>query len=120
QCRNSRDRYPGFGKWYVDGNIVDGFPGITANNWAGGVQYDRSITIRKDGKEEVIPAGSEEQVRSRDEFAHESVRTQSAAEAFEDVLNNAGATLPRRDPVDVRVIAAVRTGQPKYDKGIIE
>lgn len=120
QCRNSRDRYPGFGRWFVNGNIVDGFPEITANNWAGGVQYDQSITIRKDGKDEVIPAGSEEQVRSAVEFPHEPVQTESAADAYEHVLAHAGATLPRRDSVDVRTAAMVRTGQPVYEKGIIE
>jgi len=35
------------------------------------------------------------------------------------VLANAGATLPRRDPVDTRVIEQVRTGKVTYDKGIL-
>lgn len=120
QCRNSRDRYPGFGQWYVTGNIVDGFPEITANNWNGGVQYDESITIRKDGKEEVIPAGSEELVRAQDEFPHSPVQTESASDAFEHVLAQSGATLPKRDAMDLRVIASVRTGQPHYENGIID
>jgi hypothetical protein len=38
------------------------------------------------------------------------VQTQSAQEAFELVLNQAGATLPRRDPVDERVVYSVRNG----------
>lgn len=120
QARNARDRYPGFGKWFVDGNFVDGFPEITANNWAGGVQYDASVTIRKDGKEEVIPAGSEDKVRSHEEFSHAPVRTESAIAAFESVLAHSGATLPKRDAVDLRVIEAVRTGKPVYQNGIIE
>lgn len=39
--------------------------------------------------------------------------TQTAEEAYEDVLNNAGATLPRRDAVDARIVADVknRTGR---------
>jgi len=32
-------------------------------------------------------------------------------EAYSYVLANAGATLPKRDPVDVRVVEQVRTGK---------
>ena len=34
-----------------------------------------------------------------------------AKQAFDDVLKNAGANLPRRDAVDERVVNTVRTGQ---------
>jgi pectate lyase len=43
-------------------------------------------------------------------FPAPPVQTQSAQEAFELVLNQAGATLPRRDPVDERVVYSVRNG----------
>jgi len=43
-------------------------------------------------------------------FAAPPVRTTSAAEAYEEVLTQAGAVLPRRDPVDERVVRQVRTG----------
>src|SRR5262245_56508107 len=33
QARNKRDQYPGFGKWYVEGNHVEGHEKITADNW---------------------------------------------------------------------------------------
>jgi hypothetical protein len=37
------------GEWYITGNYVDGFPAITADNWAGGVQGNwwRSCFRRK-------------------------------------------------------------------------
>jgi hypothetical protein len=38
------------------------------------------------------------------------VQTQSAAEAFELVLRKAGATRPKRDPVDARVVSDARNG----------
>jgi len=41
------------------------------------------------------------------------VQTQSAAEAFELVLRNAGATRPRRDSVDARIVSNVRNGTGK-------
>src|SRR5262249_48887351 len=30
QARNSRDKYPGFGKWHVEGNVVEGNARVTA------------------------------------------------------------------------------------------
>ena len=41
------------------------------------------------------------------------MQTQSAAEAFELVLRNAGATRPRRDSVDARIVSNVRNGTGK-------
>ena len=37
---------------------------------------------------------------------------------FQYVLNNAGATLPKRDPVDERVVEQVKTGKIKYKEGV--
>ena len=48
------------------------------------------------------------------------VATTSAAESYEAVLANAGATRPRRDPVDERIINEVRSGQPTFGNGIIK
>jgi hypothetical protein len=49
------------------------------------------------------------------------VPLQTAAEAYASVLEHAGATLPRRDAVDLRVIEEVRTGKVPADtkQGII-
>jgi pectate lyase len=116
QARNDKDQFPGFGKWYVTGNFVEGFPKITADNWAGGVQYDPERKI----KDMVIPAGSEKAVRSFQEFPAAAVTTHSAEEAFQLVLGHAGASWPRRDPVDVRVIEMVRTGKTTFKNGIID
>ena len=43
-------------------------------------------------------------------FSVTAVTTASPAAAYDDVLANAGATLPSRDTVDVRVVAQVRNG----------
>jgi hypothetical protein len=40
----------------------------------------------------------------------------TATEAYAYVLDNAGATLPRRDPVDKRVVEDVRTGKIAYSE----
>lgn len=85
------------GHWYVSGNFVYGFPQISADNWAGGVQGKFSAAGRVDAPFPAAP-----------------VATQSAEEAYELVLANAGAVLPKRDPVDRRVIQEVRSGTATY------
>lgn len=116
EARNSRDQFPGFGKWYVEGNHVDGNDKVTADNWAGGVQYAPATKAR----DEIIPKGTEKDVRSREPFPVPPIRTESAKEAFEAVLAYGGASLPRRDPVDVRVMESVRTGKTSTKTGILE
>jgi pectate lyase len=44
-------------------------------------------------------------------FEVATVTTQSAAEAYESVLESAGATLPKRDAIDARIIEEVRSGK---------
>ena len=44
---------------------------------------------------------------------------QSAEEAAKRILAGAGATLPKRDPVDERILAMVRAGRPESGNGII-
>jgi len=42
---------------------------------------------------------------------------QPAEEAYAAVLAGVGATLPKRDPVDTRIIEQVRTGEVTYKEG---
>ncbi|MFC6998921.1 pectate lyase family protein [Rufibacter roseus] len=94
-----------YGKFYVNGNYVEGFPEITKNNWAGGVQCDHPDSTRAVNPFEVA-----------------AVNLQSPQEAYDIVLKNAGASL-KRDEVDARVVAYVRSGNPtagKKNNGIID
>jgi pectate lyase len=88
------------GKWYVAGNIVEGSPEVTSNNWAG---------LR----------GPETLARVNTPFEGWPIHQQAAEEAFASVLAKAGATLPRRDAVDRRVAEMVRTSQMTTGNGII-
>jgi pectate lyase len=88
------------GKWYVAGNIVENAPEVTANNWNG-------------------ISGDAELARVNMPFEAWPVFQQPAQEAYAAVLGQAGATLPRRDAVDRRVIEMVRTGKPSHQDGII-
>jgi len=85
------------GRWYVADNFVFSYPDITADNWAGGVQGKYRKLVRVDVPHSVEP-----------------IATQSAQQAFELVLRHAGATLPKRDPVDSRVVEEVRNGTATY------
>ncbi len=97
------------GKYYVEGNFVAGFPAITADNWSGGVQ-PASNAVRMNEPFNVVPL----------ETQH------TAEEAYESVLAEAGASYPRRDPVDRRIIQETATGTATYggaygaERGIID
>lgn len=108
--RNKEDK-DHFGKVYVSGNIVEGNERVTKNNWDGGVQigdmpdagrYTDSIKADKPlpikNKVTIIPAQN----------------------AYTYVLANVGATLPKRDPVDERIVEDVRTGKIKYNTNASE
>jgi hypothetical protein len=113
------DRTVRFGKWYAAGNVVEGNKAVTVDNWAGGVQVKERVDA------EMLEApdndtGSRallERVRASEPFPMAPVTTQSASEALDLVLAKAGATLPRRDAVDARVIEMVRTGKVSYAAG---
>jgi pectate lyase len=114
--RSQRYQYPGVGRWYVAENTVEGNPEVTADNWAGGVQYGREAR----DKQEIIPAATEQDARAPEPFPALPIRQQPAEEAYRLVLAHAGASLPRRDAVDDRVLETVRTGRPSYRDGIID
>ena len=101
--------YRQFGRVYAAGNIMEGYPQVTRDNWSGGIQL-----IDKDGT-----PGTEEELmlaRSNEPFVMAPVTIMDTQEAYEWVLQNVGATLPCRDVVDQRIIEEVRTGVPYYIK----
>ncbi|MCD8165083.1 MAG: thrombospondin type 3 repeat-containing protein, partial [Bacteroides sp.] len=99
-----------FGKAYVHGNVVEGFPEVTKDNWNGGVQvYDQPNA----GKFEAA-------IRVNEPMPMAHVTIMSAEEAYKFVLDNVGATFPKRDAVDERVIKTVITGQAIYAENAAE
>jgi hypothetical protein len=100
--------YLTFGRAYVTGNIMDGYEKITKNNWDGGVQVEEmdhtgEYTAKmKWNKPHPMPA----------------ITILPAQQAYQYVLANAGATLPKRDAVDARIAEQVRTGKIAYKEGI--
>lgn len=97
----SRLPYKVYGRAYVDGNIMEGYPHITADNWAGGVQVENLDGV---GEHEAY-------MRQKSPLIMPELTIVSAKDAMDFVLNNVGATLPKRDPVDARIVKEVREGK---------
>lgn len=92
------------GKWYVAGNLMRDNDAVTRDNWLGvsGDEEDKFLA------------------KVQTPFEAWPIPQQSALGAFEAVLAKAGATLPRRDSVDRRVVEMVRTGKVGSGDGIIK
>jgi pectate lyase len=88
------------GSWHVAGNHVDGSPEVTSDNWLG--MRGNGFT-RLAAPWEAMP-----------------IRHQSPKDAYLAVLDNAGCSMPRRDPIDARIIEEVRNGTAAHgNNGII-
>lgn len=92
--------YPGYSKWCFNGNVMKGYSAMSQDNWLG---VDESYV------------GSLDSIRSDDEFIQSdgvlenyNHYTQSAEDAYNAILEGVGATLPKRDVIDARVIAELK------------
>jgi hypothetical protein len=103
EARRGKNVPKEFGKAYVAGNIMEGNEKVTKDNWDGGVQVDA----------DEVPNAAEivKGLRVNEPFPMAPLTITSAQEAYDYVLANAGATLPKRDPVDERIVNTVRTGE---------
>jgi len=93
------------GKFYIDGNYIDGYPDVSADNWTKGVQKDGYARA-----DSLMHAA-----RQNAPFTTAPVTTQTAQDAYLSVLDGVGAVLPRRDALDARVVNEVRTGTATYE-----
>ena len=101
ESRRAKPPVDDYGLAYVSGNVVEGNDRVSSDNWDGGVQVD-SIA----NSDEVLAS-----VRSDKPYPHAHIDVQTASEAYQWVLANVGATLPKRDAVDERIVENVRTGK---------
>jgi hypothetical protein len=81
--------------YHIAGNIMEGHPEFDLDNWKG-----------------VVPSGNAplDEIKVDAPLFPAFVTTTSAADAFRDVLADVGATLPRQDTIDRRIIEEVRAG----------
>ena len=98
--------YKQYGRVYAAGNIMEGNERVTRNNWDGGIQIESQPNTD----------GYTEAMRSEEPFAMPFIYIMSAKNAYNFVLDNAGAMIPCRDIVDQRVIDEVREGKVYYEK----
>ena len=90
-----------FGKWYVDGNYVDGANDISSNNYNGIIMGN---------------GGTEDDKRNTVVSKHHDVMAlnkQKAKDAYASVLTYAGASL-KRDTLDARIVNDVKNGTGKF------
>ncbi len=86
-----------FGKFYVDGNYLEGSATVTADNWSG--------VIMNNGTNADAAAAKLDQ-----SFSVSDIRTTSATDAYIAVLKNVGTVFPKRDTLDERIINDVKNG----------
>ena len=97
--------YRVYGRVYSNGNLMDGNERVTRDNWDGGIQV-----------EDLANAGDYRANMKWDEpFPMPEMTIMNAQDAYEYVLDNVGANIPKRDIVDKRIVEQVRTGKVHYD-----
>lgn len=94
-----RNETDDFGEWFIDENVMEGNPDVSADNWNGGVQT--KISFDKIKLDEAWPSLP--------------INQQMAEEAYKLVLENAGTILPKRDEIDTRIIQEVKEGTATYE-----
>jgi hypothetical protein len=107
--------YVVFGRAFVSGNIIEGNEKVSKDNWDGGVQLEdkKGNLMTFDEAKKYFEA-----MRVDEPFPMAKITLLPTLAAHKYVLTNVGANLPKRDPVDTRVIEQVRTGKIKYIEGV--
>lgn len=115
--------YDKWGKFYIAGNVIDGRPNPTNDNWANGVynQFHSSYGVVSEADKIAMRMTEPHPINN-------NVKTQTAELAYQKVLDFAGASL-KRDAVDERVLKNVKektftangsSGDQYSVKGIID
>jgi hypothetical protein len=105
---------PGYGKFYIANNYVDGNTTVTQNNWSGGVD-------KGSGLGDANYAAS----KMANPFNSELLTAHTAVQAYNAVLAYVGAS-HKRDAVDTRILKEVKDGTVTYNgsktgfRGIID
>jgi hypothetical protein len=96
-----------WGKYYISGNVVEGSPEITKDNWTEGVfaQMKSSYNLTDNDKNSIKI--------NRPHDIQNNVKTHPAKEAYEKTLQIGGASLVR-DAVDLHVLQDIRNGSFTY------
>ena len=98
-----------FGRAYVSGNKTWGNAEVTADNWKGGVQAGDQFVTEENEQLWTM-------VHMEKPFEMAPVTIMPTDEAYDFVMKHAGASFPKRDAVDTRMMKQVKTGKIFYAK----
>lgn len=111
------ERYPSYapmthiwGKYFIDGNTVDGNEEVSNDNWTKGVYAQQSNGSAVDN---LWTQKTQDTIRLSEELVCGYITTHSAADAYERVLDYVGNCL-YRDEVDERIVSDTRTNTATY------
>ena len=97
------------GKFYVDGNIIEGNEEVTQDNWTKGI-YGQ---INNASCDNTFTKKVKKEMRLSEPLDAGIITTHSAKQAYELVLDQAGCSR-QRDAIDIRVIEETRNGTATY------
>jgi hypothetical protein len=92
------------GRFFIHGNMVHGYPDVSADNWSRGVHKDSYV-----GADALIARN-----KQSEPFPFASFEPEPADKAYEEVLRHGGASFPKRDIIDERIVNEVRSGTATY------
>ncbi len=98
-----------WGRYYVDGNVVEGHPEVSRDNWTKGIyeQIDNSAC------DNTFTDKVRQEIRLAEPLDSDVVTTHTAEEAYRLVLEGAGCS-KARDAIDRRIVEETRTGTATY------
>lgn len=92
------------GSWYIDGNVLEGFPEQSTDNWKESVRPDRGLAS-------ITRLTTPANIPDSGDPIGGPVATETAEEAYLKVIAGAGAILPKRDSLDARIINDMLQGK---------
>ncbi|WP_375181607.1 polysaccharide lyase family 1 protein [Chryseobacterium sp.] len=97
-----------WGKYYINGNVIEGNPEVSKNNWTQGVfaQIKPSYHLTDQDKNKI-------KINQPHDIQN-NIKTHSAKEAYEKIVQIAGAALIR-DAVDLHILKDVKNGSFTYE-----
>jgi len=98
-----------WGKFYVDGNVIEGNDEVTQDNWTKGI-YEQ---INNASCDYTFTEEVKKEMRLSEPLDAGVVTTHTARQAYELVLAHAGCSI-RRDIIDMRIIDETRNGTATY------
>lgn len=96
-----------WGKYYISGNVSEGNPEVTADNWEKGVFDQMKAYNLTEVDKNSIKINQPHDIQN-------NVKTDSPKDAYEKILQIGGASLVR-DAVDLRVLKEVKNGTFTYE-----